>query len=293
MAHSPSHRFGQDLGHLLEYVVLFMILKPRLEEFTQNHQYFLDWQTERPVRPGKKKVTWQDQYANSHDLDFVIEAGGTPHKVGTPVAFIEAAWRRYTKHSKNKVQEIQGAILPIVALHKLSAPFHGAVLAGDFSKASLDQLRNNRFTVLYIPYKDVVNAFKAVELDIAFDEATPDAVFAQATEKLTALSVQEKDTLRNALLDASKAEVEQFMDALRKTLERFIIQVMLVPMFGREVKVGTLDAALSTLDALDITRPVGRFQKIEIIVDYNNADTIRASFTSVAGAADFLSSLRR
>ena len=41
MAGSPSHKFGQDLGNLLEYVVLYLILKPRLEEFTAKNKYFL------------------------------------------------------------------------------------------------------------------------------------------------------------------------------------------------------------------------------------------------------------
>jgi hypothetical protein len=33
MARSPSHKFGQDLGNLLEQIVLDDILKPRLLEF--------------------------------------------------------------------------------------------------------------------------------------------------------------------------------------------------------------------------------------------------------------------
>src|SRR5438034_655301 len=113
MATSPAHRFGQDLGNLLEDVVLNRILLPRLAVFAQAKNYYLDWQRDRPARPGKK-VTWQDKYGNAHDLDFVIEIGGTDRQIGRPIAFIEAAWRRYTKHSKNKAQEIQGALLPVV-----------------------------------------------------------------------------------------------------------------------------------------------------------------------------------
>lgn len=127
MAQSPSHKFGQQLGKLLEDIVLYDILKPRLEQFAQVKNYYLDWQRSRPARKGKR-VTWEDKYGNKHDLDFVIEADGTDSKLGRPVAFIESAWRRYTKHSKNKAQEIQGAILPIIELHHLSAPFYGVVL---------------------------------------------------------------------------------------------------------------------------------------------------------------------
>jgi hypothetical protein len=44
MAQSPSHKFGQDLGKLLEDLVLDDILKPRLQQFAQTKNYYLDWQ---------------------------------------------------------------------------------------------------------------------------------------------------------------------------------------------------------------------------------------------------------
>ncbi|MHC5829777.1 MAG: DNA methyltransferase, partial [Nostoc sp.] len=110
----------------------------------------------------------------------MIEVDGTDNKLGRPVAFIESAWRRYTKHSKNKAQEIQGAILPIIELHHLSAPFYGVVLAGDFTKPALEQLKNNGFGVIYIPYKGVVSAFQVIDFDVAFDEDTPDESYTTA-----------------------------------------------------------------------------------------------------------------
>jgi hypothetical protein len=292
MAGSPSHKFGQDLGNLLEHVVLYKILKPRLEEFVHKNKFFLDWQTERPARSGKK-VSWQDKYGNNHDLDFVIEAGGTPNTVGTPVAFIEAAWRRYTKHSKNKAQEIQGAILPIVELHKLSAPFLGAVLAGEFSESSLRQLRNNNFSVLYIPYKDVFDAFKSVGFDVAFDEATADAEYVVANAKLAALSVKDKDVIRNVLVKNSKHEIDKFMSSLQKALERVVTKIIFIPMFGSEFKFLSVDDALKKIADIDLMKASGKLQKIEIIVDYNNGDTIRASFSTAVVAADFLKGLQR
>lgn len=108
MAESPSHKFGQIIGNLLEEVI-----QPFLDDFARSHNLYLDYQNNlRPARSGKK-VTWKDSYGNTHDLDYVLERNGTPDTVGTPVAFIEVAWRRYTKHSRNKAQEIQGAILPL------------------------------------------------------------------------------------------------------------------------------------------------------------------------------------
>jgi|JI71714B2RNA_FD_contig_31_4011649_length_541_multi_1_in_0_out_0_2 predicted AAA+ superfamily ATPase len=71
MAESSSHKFGQELGKLIENIVLNDILKPRLQQFVQNKNYYLDWQRTRPARSGKK-VTWEDKYENKHERDFVI-----------------------------------------------------------------------------------------------------------------------------------------------------------------------------------------------------------------------------
>jgi hypothetical protein len=127
MAESPAHRFGQIIGEVLEAGI-----RPLLTKFATDHGLYLDQKGKRPCRKGKK-CTWVDQNGNAHDLDFVLERGGTPTKVGMPAAFIESAWRRYTKHSRNKAQEIQGAIEPLAATYHTSGPFKGAILAGVFT----------------------------------------------------------------------------------------------------------------------------------------------------------------
>jgi hypothetical protein len=285
-AQSPSHGFGQKLGKLLEDIVLDDILKPRLQAFAQSKNYYLDWQRSRPARSGQK-VTWEDKYGNKHDLDFVIEVDGTDEQIGRPVAFIESAWRRYTKHSKNKAQEIQGAILPIIELHHLSAPFYGVVLAGEFTKPALDQLKKHGFSVIYIPYGDVVSSFKEINFDVAFDEEAPDATYSEALDKLDRLTDSDKQKLRQALMKVSKQEVDQFMDKLRKCLERYIARIILIPLFGRRYEFSSIDDAITELGTLDIDNPSGKFEKFEVIVNYNNNDEIRATFQDKQLLVDF------
>src|SRR4051812_30535648 len=119
MAEAPGHRLGQIIGETLERAV-----EPVLADFAAKHGIYLDKHGARPARPGKK-LTWTDALGNKHDLDYVLERGGTDSTIGLPVAFIETAWRRYTKHSRNKAQEIQGAVLPLVATHSTTKPFAG------------------------------------------------------------------------------------------------------------------------------------------------------------------------
>lgn len=147
MAASPAHRYGQIIGDILELTV-----EPFLQDFAQKYSLFLDRKGPRPTRKGVK-LSWKDRNGNSHDLDFVLEKNGSPTRQGTPAAFVETAWRRYTKHSKNKVQEIQGAILPLVETYRNFGPFFGTILAGEFTEASLTQLRSLGFAVLHFPYK--------------------------------------------------------------------------------------------------------------------------------------------
>lgn len=169
MAHAPGHRFGQIIGDMLE-----LAIRPPLIDVARKHGLYLDWKHERPARNGRKLVKWTDSKRNEHDLDYVLEAGGSEDTQGTPKAFIEIAYRRYTKHSRNKAQEIQGAITPLAETYSDHHPFLGVVLAGVFTSRSLAQLRSHNFGVLYFPFDSIVKAFKAVNIDAFFDEDTPD-----------------------------------------------------------------------------------------------------------------------
>jgi len=182
MAESPSHRFGQIIGELLEEILL-----PILENFCKERDLYLDRHGDRVgVRSGRK-VTWEDKDGNKHDLDFVIEKGATATLLGRPVAFIESAWRRYTKHSRNKAQEIQGAVLPIAEKYQNDSPFLGVVLAGVFTQNSLDQLKSVGFRVVYIPYQGVMESFAKIGINARFDESTPDEDFAECVRQIEAL----------------------------------------------------------------------------------------------------------
>src|ERR1700676_3287221 len=75
MAESPSHRFGQILGEVLEAAIL-----PVLEKFAKDHKLYLDKHGARACRNGTT-CTWLDSNGNTHGLDFVLERGGTPEKI--------------------------------------------------------------------------------------------------------------------------------------------------------------------------------------------------------------------
>jgi hypothetical protein len=283
MAESPAHRFGQVIGELLESVVL-----PQLESFCAAQGLYLDHQKNaRPARAGKK-VAWTDQYGNTHDLDFVIERGGTDRQMGTPLAFIESAWRRYTKHSRNKAQEIQGAILPLAEKHRWNNPFLGTVLAGVFTEGSLEQLRSLGFHVLYFPYDSLVAAFASQGIDMAFDEGTPDRVFRQTTHRIESASPATMTSIREHLVAANQEAINVFFGALSQRLGRHVTRVVVIPLYGRANEFATIDDAVKFLDGHRVYEGSGDFRKYEIRVKFSNGDKVEASLEAKAKVKEFL-----
>ncbi|MGA7675749.1 MAG: hypothetical protein WCA78_11990 [Rhizomicrobium sp.] len=261
---------------------------PVLLKFCGERNLYLDKHGARVnVRKGQK-VSWEDKYGNFHDLDFVIEKGGSAAKRGKPVAFIEAAWRRYTKHSRNKAQEIQGAVLPIAEKYEHDSPFLGAVLAGIFTKGSLDQLKSVGFHVVYLPYDTIIDAFSAVGIEAKFDEATPDNDFADCVADIEALSAVERAKLKARLLENNKAVFEDFFVALRAKLDRLIERVVVLPLFGDSSTFGSIEDAEKFIAQFNLAKGTGDFHKFEVIVIFSNKDEVRGTFSTKERAQEFL-----
>lgn len=281
MAESLSHKFGQIIGDLLQ-----LAIQPHLEKFARRHKLFLDKKGERKARAGKKKVSWTDSKNNKHDLDFVLERGGTENKIGVPAAFIESAWRRYTKHSRNKAQEIQGAIIPLAEKYKSSSPFVGVVLAGVFTAGSLNQLNSLGFSVLYFPYDTVVKAFRKFGINAAFDEDTAEKEFRRKIGDWNKLT--NKEDVAKELLKLNKKKAEAFFHSLSESVSRFIERIIILPLHGKESIATSITEAINFLKKYSEDKPKLRLRKYEIIIRYNTGDRIEASFKDKKGTIKFL-----
>ena len=200
MAQSPAHKWGQIIGDFIESSI-----EQRLEEFADQYNLYLVKRGERKARSGKK-VIWTDNFGNTHDLDYVLEKDGTDEHIGEPVAFIEIAWRRYTKHSRNKAREIQGAVLPLYNKFAQSSPFIGAILAGAFTQTAVRQLESLGFNVLYFPYDLIVKCFKDFYFDVGSEESMPEKDFRQKIEQWN--KFQQKGKLASHLFQLNQKEVE-------------------------------------------------------------------------------------
>ena len=286
MARSNSHKLGELIGNFFENA-----MRLPLARFADEHGLYLDYQKERPTRSGKK-VSYYDNQNNKHDLDFVLEKNGSETVQGEPVAFIELAWRRYTKHSKNKVQEIAGAIIPLVEKYGKTV-FKGCILSGEFTAPSIRQLMSQGFSVLYFDYKEIIDFFSCNGLDIDFDEDTSEE---EMDKKCTDLERYLKtpgnlDGLNTSFFVAFHKRIMEFTQAMARSVERKIRVISILPLHGECENVADIDEAVCFLQNYNESRylPID-MQYIEITIKYNNGSQIEGRFRTRYEAMEFLRS---
>lgn len=283
MAKSPSHKFGQIIGDLLESV-----MEVYLVPIAKQYDLYLDKKEPRKARNNKKEVIWTDIKGNNHKLDFVFERNGTQTQVGDPVAFIEIAWRRYKKHSKNKAQEIQGAITPLVEKYSQFSPFYGCTIAGEFTKPSIDQLISHGFKVVYFPYETILNAFNEVGVDARWEEDTPTEELQKKVEKYEALNQKEIAKIVDHLLESNKEELENFSKQLCDSIIRKVEKVRVYSLHGVLKEVNSIEEAIQYVTKYDEQSSQVPILKYEIKIVYNNGDQIEAEFKDRSLAIKFL-----
>ncbi len=283
MAKSYAHMYGEIIGDFFE-LSMIRYLRPTVESLG----FYLDYRHERPARDGQKEVRLVDAGGNKHKLDIVIEENGSEAVMGTPRAFIEMAWRRYSKHSKNKVQEISGAIVPLVEKYKKSAPFYSAVLSGEFTNNALDQLRSQGFTVCYIDLDKMEEVFSAFGMTIKWVENTPESLFKDIVTKYQKLSKKKQDELYNKFITVNKTELEKFKNALVLSLSRKLERVIIVPTHGLAVPFNTVEDACKFINGYDEQNTTAPVLYYEIIIRFNTQEEYSCKCKEKAKAIEFL-----
>lgn len=283
MAESYSHKWGQIIGNLIQEFI-----RETLQEVANEHGFYLDYQKKRKARTSKK-VSWQDRYGNFHDLDYVLERGGSEDTRGLPVAFIETAWRRYTKHSRNKAQEIEGALIPLSETYSNLNPFLGVILAGVFTKGALEQLESKSFKILYLKYEKIVQAFTFVDINASFNESTAEAEFQDKINRWNNLSAQDIANVKSQLLSLEKPSIDIFINEINKSFSRQIQSVSIIVLHGLMQQVSTIENAIAYVQNYSsIQTTLIPILKYEIDIRYNNGDVIHAIFQDKAEAIKFL-----
>ena len=285
MAKSPAHKLGQIIGDVLEDAI-----REPLHAIAKEHGLYLDYKHARPTRDGRKKVVWTDSRGNQHDLDYVLEEGGSEKKLGRPRAFIEIAWRRYTKHSRNKAQEIQSAIEPLAETYQDCPPFLGVVLAGDFTEGSLAQLRSHNFSLAYCPYDTIVLAFESVGIDVSSDEGMSVVELRRKVSSFRRLALPQREGIADKIRTIHVDQFDAFFGALRLCLTRHVTQVFVLTLSGNSYSFGSIKDAICFVSGHNQAAPAEDFIRYELNIRYSNEDEVRGNFGEKARAVEFLRS---
>lgn len=283
MAKSYAHMYGEIIGDFFESSMIRY-----LSSSVEKMGFYLDYRHERPARNGQKEVRWTDSGNNKHKLDIVIEEGGSEQVLGIPRGFIEMAWRRYRKHSKNKVQEISGAIIPLIEKYKKHAPFYSAVLSGEFTENALDQLRSQGFTVCYIDLNMMEKVFSTFGLTVVWSEDTPESLFEEMVTKYQRLTESQQNKLYEKFVDVNQHELEIFKDALLTSLSRKLESVTIIPTHGLAVPFQSVADACSFINGYNENLTNAPVLYYEIIVKFTTDEVYSCKCKEKSKAIDFL-----
>lgn len=292
MAKSLAHAWGQVMGGIFESTFYDMLSRVADEEGVYLDYNGNDRAADCGVRSSGGKLAWRDQDDNWHQLDFVFERGGTEGRVGVPLAFVEIAWRRYTKHSKNKAQEIEGALLPIAQAHRHLRPFLGAIAGGVFTKPSITQLTSRGLTLIYVPYADVVDAFASVGIDADYGEHTKESEYKKKLAAFQKLSPAKRLQLQKAIVASAKKQIGVFVKSLRASIARQVVAIVVLPLHGESKEIGNLADAIAFISGYtDDKGSRGPVVRYDVEVRFSNGAAIKGEFPTKAEATAFLRSL--
>lgn len=283
MATSYAHMYGEIIGAFLE-LSMIQYLKPTVESMG----FYLDYKHSRPARNGAREVRWTDAGDNKHKLDIVIEEGGSESCLGKPRAFIEMAWRRYTKHSKNKVQEISGAIIPLIKKYQRTAPFYSAVLAGDFTNNSIEQLRSQGFVVCYIDLNKMEQIFSAFGFTVFWSENTSEDFFKEMVTKYQQLPLDIQGALYERFIEINHIELETLKKSLIHSLSRKLARVIITPMHGFDMPFATVQDACTFINSYDEGQSNIPISYYEIRVIFNTHEEYSCKCKEKSKAIEFL-----
>lgn len=291
MAESYAHRWGQVIGDCFEAFV-----RDILTDVAHQHGLYLDFKRPRKVRGGQNKVTWQDSFGNRHDLDYDLERGGTEETRGIPVAFIESAWRRYTKHSKNKAQAIEAAVMPVALTFSRYQPFLGAVLAGEFTQNAIHQLESKGFVVLHVPYESILMAFRELGIDASSEDGMGGTTEDEFRSKIARWeSLPQSEALKRLLAELyalHRHEVDTFRQHLEAAITRRVVSVRLTVLRGHAVECFDIESAIAYLieegKSYRLREDGNPREAFEVLVRFNTGTKIEATFPERAEAIAFL-----
>ena len=145
---------------------------------------------------------------NKHDLDFVLEHGGSVEK-GRPACLGGGGGAATPTIFRKKTGEIGGALIHLRDSHH-ACRFVGAALAGEWTDGAIKQLESHGITVLHIPYVALINSFRIKGIDLDYAERASPAQKQGLVRSLKALPNSELTEIAVALEEEVAEQLNGF-----------------------------------------------------------------------------------
>ena len=282
---SPGHKLGQLIGNFFEE-----FFSDRLVKLAEELGFYCDKRGPRPgVRHGRREVIWTDNESNKHKLDYVFERNGSESKQGKPVAFIKLAWRRYTKHSRNKAGEIEAALIPLRDTYRNTCSFVGTILGGEYTEGAIDQLQSKKIGVLYIPYKKIAAAFLTKGMALDYPEKASQKLKFSLIRAWADLKPVDIEDIKKAFEDLIGPDYSRFVQLVKEALLKKIERIRIIPLFGNEMIFASTSDAITAIEEFGmICSGKEEFHKFEVSMRFTNGSKIECSFREREETLEFL-----
>lgn len=106
--------------------------------------------------------------------------------------------------------------------------------------------------------------------------------------RIQAVSPRALERIKQRLVEANQDQINEFFAALRYRLERQIVRVFVIPLYGRSNQFLTVTAALNFLDAHNVAEGASEFRRYEVEIEFSNGDKVQGAFETKWGAREFL-----
>lgn len=280
---SPGHKLGQMVGEFFE-----RLLRSDVQHSAAKVGLYCDCKGPRAQVRAGRKVTWEDDKGNKHDLDYVLERGASEQKQGSPLAFIEFAWRRYTKHSVNKAGELANALVPLARTYP-TCRFAGAILAGEFTDSAKTHLTSQGVRVLHISFGVIADAFASVGVDLRYPEDAGNEVKLAAISEWESLGEAQLAEVAQRVRGSIAEEYNAFMQDLEKVVCSGIEAVWVVPLYAQRLVFESVEDAMRALASYEHPENApAEFVRFEVVVRYENGDRVEGRFAAKEDALAFL-----
>ena len=165
-------------------------------------------------RSSTKKLLISDEEGVKYNLDGIVV-----NSRRQPIILLESKWIRYKKHNRDKGSWIANSHREI---KKRYPTIRGslALLAGEWSKPSLEMLEQAQITVIRIEFDEVANRLLKDGIDIRWEEKDR-SKSEKAWLKFQKLDYDQINSIGSDLIKLVQTELETFMEVISKPRQVF------------------------------------------------------------------------